>query len=85
MHPNTSFIYLVFLVTITTSKLIEIKCPSLCECDSFENLRRAKCHNQNIITLEADIPKEVEVIDLSFNQISHLTDQIFLVSYEIYV
>lgn len=65
---------------LSLCKLIEIKCPSICKCDIIKNLKRATCYNHNIVTLEADIPKEVEIIDLAFNQISHLDDHIFLVS-----
>lgn len=73
----------LLLINVSSCKLIEIKCPSICKCDIIKNLRRATCNNHNIVTLEADIPKEVEIIDLAFNHISQLDDQIFLVSYNI--
>lgn len=70
----------LFFINATFSKVIEIKCPSLCECDEFEDLRRASCINQKIVTIEADIPKEVQILDMSHNQISDLEESIFIVS-----
>lgn len=70
---------IMFLQTITGAR-IEINCPHTCKCDKYEGLRRATCHNRNLITIEADVPKEVEILDMSFNHISELNDHIFAVS-----
>lgn len=69
-----------FFIYSCLGKTIEIKCPLVCKCDVFEGLRRATCYDKNLVTLEADIPKEVQILDMSFNQISHLDDHIFWVS-----
>ncbi|KAK4871541.1 hypothetical protein RN001_015665 [Aquatica leii] len=57
--------------------LKEIKCPSHCACDIFENYRRANCQNRSLIGVEADIPPQVQLLELSGNLIYELYDHIF--------
>ncbi|KAF5281212.1 hypothetical protein FQR65_LT14827 [Abscondita terminalis] len=57
--------------------LKEIKCPSHCDCDIFENFRRASCQKRSLISIEADIPSEAQILDLSYNFIYNLQDHIF--------
>uniref|UniRef100_A0A336LQ60 CSON000132 protein n=1 Tax=Culicoides sonorensis TaxID=179676 RepID=A0A336LQ60_CULSO len=52
-------------------------CPLNCICDIFEGLHRADCSDQNLISTFADIPKEVEYLDISRNKISHINDYSF--------
>ncbi|KAL1489597.1 hypothetical protein ABEB36_013546 [Hypothenemus hampei] len=70
---------LVFvLFGLSGTKIVEIKCPEFCECDIFHNLKRAMCKSKKLVSIELNLPKEVEILDASFNQINHLGDKIFL-------
>ncbi|KAF2883887.1 hypothetical protein ILUMI_22272 [Ignelater luminosus] len=55
-----------------------IQCPTHCKCDIFEKYRRATCTNRSLIGVDADIPPQVELLDLSYNQIHELSDHIFV-------
>lgn len=64
--------------TIIASKIIQ--CPFHCKCDIFEKYRRATCTNQSLVSVDAEIPTQVQLLDLSYNQIYELSDHIFVVS-----
>lgn len=55
------------------------ECPSLCKCDMFAGLRRAKCVNKILTSIEAGVPSEVQSLDLSSNMISSLENHAFAV------
>lgn len=76
------FKFLIFYLIINceSKRLIEIQCPTYCKCDLFANLRRANCVNKNLVVLQSYLPKQTELLDLSYNQISDLSDHIFFVS-----
>jgi len=58
--------------------LTKIKCPLHCKCDIFEKYRRAACRNQSLVVVEADIPPQAELLDLSYNLIHELNNHIFV-------
>ncbi|GJQ74798.1 hypothetical protein Trydic_g9125 [Trypoxylus dichotomus] len=49
-----------------------INCPIECKCDRSSDLRRVTCTKQNLLNIGDDIPQEVEILDISYNQISEL-------------
>lgn len=52
-------------------------CPSYCRCDIFENLNRADCSGQQLITPNVEVPSAVELLDLSHNDITTLDNVCF--------
>ncbi|RZB39548.1 toll-like receptor 4, partial [Asbolus verrucosus] len=58
---------------------IEIECPSQCKCDIFEKLKRATCTNRKLAGIESNLPQQTELLDLSYNQISHLDKHVFII------
>lgn len=52
-------------------------CPKQCDCDMDEGLNRAKCVDQNIISIDVGVPKAVQVYSLSHNAISELDNYCF--------
>lgn len=52
-------------------------CPKECDCDLDNGLNRAMCVDQNIITIDMGVPKEVQVYSLSHNVISGLDNFCF--------
>ncbi|XP_055919249.1 uncharacterized protein LOC129951224 [Eupeodes corollae] len=52
-------------------------CPSYCTCDLFENLNRADCSGQQLITPNVEVPSAVELLDLSYNDITTLDNVCF--------
>lgn len=57
-----------------------INCPSNCICDKPMNWKRVKCTNQNLLNIGDDVPVGVEILDISYNQISELFEDEFTVS-----
>lgn len=73
--------FLILMCTVLVyNKIVEQKCPAICECDMYENLRRASCTRQNLIMIESEVPKMSEILDLSYNYISDIDNRIFRVS-----
>lgn len=54
-------------------------CPKQCDCDKEDGFNRARCTDQNIVSIEVDVPKEVQVYSLSNNVISELENFVFQV------
>lgn len=75
-------VYFTFLALANVnSTLTEVKCPLICKCDFYEGFKRATCTNQKLIMIESEVPKESELLDLSFNQITEIGNHIFSVRY----
>lgn len=55
-------------------------CPKQCDCDMEDGLNRARCVDQNIISIAVGVPKEVQVYSLRHNAISELENFCFVVS-----
>lgn len=78
-----NYILLVFFfsyIIVIHGKITEQKCPSICNCDVYENLRRANCTKRNLIMIESEIPSASEILDLSYNYIYDIDNRIFIVS-----
>lgn len=73
------FITFLLLYNIKGEK-IEIDCPVGCECDLVENFKRATCVNRNFASLHINMNPIVDILDVSYNQISTLEASVFQVS-----
>ncbi|XP_030759037.1 leucine-rich repeats and immunoglobulin-like domains protein 3 [Sitophilus oryzae] len=69
---------IIIVCQTSSNELREIQCPEYCDCDVYQDLNRAVCQNQNLVTLELGIPEGVRWLDISFNQIKELTDGQFV-------
>lgn len=77
MSPITLFFATICIII---SKAMCQVCPKQCDCDMMESLYRAECVDQNIVSVNVGVPKEVEVYSLSRNVISELDNYCFKVS-----
>lgn len=72
---------LVFFVIFATSSSCEgTLCPKQCDCDMTDGLNRATCVDQNIVSVDVGVPKEVQIYSLTRNVISELENFCFKVS-----
>lgn len=71
--------YILVVVLFSVGVGAEL-CPKECDCDMDNGLNRAMCVDQNIITIDMGVPKEVQVYSLSHNVISGLDNFCFKVS-----
>ncbi|XP_013134694.1 PREDICTED: leucine-rich repeat-containing protein 26 [Papilio polytes] len=55
----------------------ESVCPKQCDCDMENELNRATCVDQNIVSVGVGVPKEVQVYSLSHNVLSELDNFCF--------
>lgn len=74
------FLLALTLIPSVFNKKIGINCPPQCKCEFYEHFKSTTCVNQKLVTIESFIPKNTEVLDLSYNQISNLEDNTFIVS-----
>lgn len=81
MTINLKFITLYLVLVIFISKDINAAdtehCPSYCKCDLFENLNRADCSEQQLISPNVEVPNAVELLNLSHNDITTLDNVCF--------
>ncbi|KAF7269752.1 hypothetical protein GWI33_017220 [Rhynchophorus ferrugineus] len=59
-------------------KEMYVKCPDYCDCDVFEKFNRATCQDQKLVDLELGVPKEAQILDISWNYIKELKDKAFV-------
>ncbi|XP_050300643.1 toll-like receptor 2 isoform X2 [Anthonomus grandis grandis] len=78
MWLTSSILALTYILTLVNCKSMEIKCPVFCDCDIFENFKRATCSDRSLVSLELNIPPQAEILDLSENHITEIGDKIFL-------
>lgn len=52
-------------------------CPKQCDCDMEQGLNRATCTDQNIVSIEVGVPKQVQIYSLSHNVIIELDNYSF--------
>lgn len=72
-------LFLLFCLTsLVFGHQVQVDCPSYCECDLFLNYNRATCVKKTLINFDLYLPDITEILDVSFNQISHLDDNIFI-------
>ena len=55
-------------------------CPEQCICDVYMKLNRGDCSNQKFISAAIGMSEYVELLDLSYNEITVLDNQCFRVS-----
>lgn len=75
---------LYFITFITFGTCLGALCPKECDCDMDDGLNRAACVDQNIVSVDVGVPKEVQVYSLRRNVISELDNYCFKVSIMIY-
>ncbi|XP_055839945.1 uncharacterized protein LOC129907663 [Episyrphus balteatus] len=86
MAIKLNFITFIILLLIASKEINATKtetetetehCPSYCKCDLYENLNRADCSGQQLITPNVEVPSAVELLDLSHNDITTLDNVCF--------
>lgn len=70
-------ITVIYWVALSEAKVISIDCPENCLCDIFHDLKRATCVQKKLISIDADIPRQTDILDLSNNYISTLDENEF--------
>ncbi|KAH8267503.1 hypothetical protein KR018_009386 [Drosophila ironensis] len=55
----------------------QVFCPSVCHCDLHLQRNRAICSAQRLISANIEMPKTVELLDLSYNDITSIDDESF--------
>ncbi|XP_052867335.1 uncharacterized protein LOC128273419 [Anopheles cruzii] len=78
MWRGVAFLLATSLVLCTAGRLVPAPqgevCPKRCSCDMVEDLKRADCSNERLISTHTDVPAGVEILDLSINLISSIED-----------
>lgn len=54
-------------------------CPSACRCGIYNNLNTVDCSFKMLVTVESEMPKRTQVLDLSHNNIMEISDREFCV------
>lgn len=80
LRTTGNILPVIFYLVASVSSGTEPVCPDYCECDIFQQLKRAVCQNSKLISIDLAIPKQAEILDVSQNYINKLDDKIFLVS-----
>ncbi|CAG9581625.1 unnamed protein product [Danaus chrysippus] len=68
--------WLVFIITCIGTSFATY-CPKQCDCDLSNGMNRAVCVDQNIVSVDIGVPKEVQVYSLTRNVISELDNFCF--------
>ncbi|KAH8403371.1 hypothetical protein KR222_011428 [Zaprionus bogoriensis] len=69
---------LCVLLQVCRSKTqLQLNCPSVCHCDLFAQRNRAICSAKRLISASIDMPKSVELLDLSYNDITNIDADCF--------
>lgn len=80
MLNNKYKIFYLLLLLYDIVHGVKKECPKYCDCDMYFDLHRATCQNKQLISVEIGMSPLAEILDLSYNQISQLDKNIFLVS-----
>ncbi|XP_030384316.1 uncharacterized protein LOC115631645 [Scaptodrosophila lebanonensis] len=67
---------LCVLLQVCRSKT-QLFCPSVCSCDLYEQRNRAICSAKRLISANMEMPKTVELLDLSYNDITNVDADCF--------
>lgn len=54
-------------------------CPSACNCGIYDGFNTVDCSFERLVTIESELPKETQVLDLSYNNIMEIGDREFCV------
>ncbi|XP_068140013.1 uncharacterized protein [Drosophila tropicalis] len=69
---------LCVLLQVCRSKTqLQMFCPSVCHCDLHSQRNRAICSAKRLIGANIEIPKTVELLDLSYNDITNIDNECF--------
>ena len=64
-----AYIFVVLLI-LGEMKSEKIKCPEDCLCRKNKTLREIRCVHKNLLNIGSDLPINVEILDISYNQIT---------------
>ncbi|XP_030561339.1 leucine-rich repeat-containing protein 24 [Drosophila novamexicana] len=67
----------VVLQVCRSKTQLQLNCPSVCHCDLYAERNRAICSAKRLISASLDMPKTVELLDLSYNDITTIDDDCF--------
>ncbi|XP_023293395.2 leucine-rich repeat-containing protein 15 isoform X1 [Lucilia cuprina] len=70
------FICICLIFTVYAENSIN-NCPRFCECDSYLQLNRAQCSSKRLISAEVELPYQVQILDLSYNDITTVDKKCF--------
>ncbi|KAM7352948.1 uncharacterized protein ACRADG_005282 [Cochliomyia hominivorax] len=62
---------------IVKGEILINNCPRFCKCDSYLQLNRAKCSSKRLISAEVELPNQVQILDLSYNDITSVDKKCF--------
>ncbi|XP_022214892.2 leucine-rich repeat-containing protein 24 isoform X2 [Drosophila obscura] len=69
---------LCVLLQVCRSKTqLQMYCPTVCQCDLHAQRNRAVCSAKRLISANIEMPKTVELLDLSYNDITSIDDDSF--------
>ncbi|XP_017067043.2 leucine-rich repeat-containing protein 24 [Drosophila eugracilis] len=67
----------VVLQVCRSKTQVQMFCPSVCHCDLHAQRNRAICSAKRLISANIEMPKTVELLDLSYNDITTIDDDSF--------
>ncbi|XP_017841311.2 leucine-rich repeat-containing protein 24 [Drosophila busckii] len=67
----------VVLQVCRSKSQLQLNCPSVCHCDLHAQRNRAICSAKRLISASIEIPKSVELLDLSYNDITSIEADCF--------
>ncbi|EDV99288.1 GH13766 [Drosophila grimshawi] len=62
----------VVLQVCRSKTQLQLNCPSVCQCDLYAQRNRAICSAKRLISANIEMPKTVELLDLSYNDITNI-------------
>ncbi|KAL7741434.1 hypothetical protein ACLKA6_000761 [Drosophila palustris] len=67
----------VVLQVCRSKTQLQLNCPSVCHCDLYAQRNRAICSAKRLISASIEMPKTVELLDLSYNDITNIDADCF--------
>ncbi|KAH8293148.1 hypothetical protein KR044_007058 [Drosophila immigrans] len=67
----------VVLQVCRSKTQLQLNCPSVCHCDLHAQRNRAICSAKRLISASIEMPKSVELLDLSYNDITNIDADCF--------
>ncbi|XP_030241414.1 leucine-rich repeat-containing protein 24 [Drosophila navojoa] len=67
----------VVLQVCRSKTQLQLNCPTVCQCDLYAQRNRAICRAKRLISASIDMPKSVELLDLSYNDITNIDADCF--------
>lgn len=72
-------VLLILKIVCLTVAVTDGTCPSACNCWTNDGFNTVDCSFQRLVTIESELPKETQVLDLSNNNIMEIGDGEFCV------